>query len=778
MKSIFDLWPEKGEHCLFSARDGGHPEHHWVSDRAEAEAKARELDKAGCEVYFAPAAFEKQSRKQEMVVQVQSLWIDIDCGPKKPYAAVQEGLAAFSECVTTGRLPPPSAVVQSGHGLHAYWKFSEPIVCERWKPLAEAFKAYLRSIDLKIDPACTADGARVMRVPGTHNRKTQPLKVEVHFSEAAYDPAELEELTRDFAKPESGRPESSRWTAGMEQEFPPARIESIEEGCAQMAHVKAEGGAVSEPLWRAALSVLWRCEGGKDLIHEWSKGDPRYDTAETTAKADGTQGPYTCETFAELGGDERCTGCPHKGKVKSPIILGQSRLPALPVVLDGEVLPPGGTWTDERLAAAFTHKFADRLRYVAAWGVWMIWDGRRWRRDETLEAKDLARRVCQAVASQAKDNGKGLGSRRTIDAVEALARADRKHAATVDQWDADPLLLNTPGGMIMLGSEPEVLPHDPERHQTRMTAVAPDFEMDTPLWDAVLDRITGGDVELQAFLQRVMGYGLTGETGEHAVFFLYGKGANGKSVFVETVAGILGDYRSNAPVDTFMSSSNDRHSTELARMQGARLVTATETPEGRRWDEAKIKALTGGDMITARFMRQDDFEFKPQFKLVISGNHKPGLRSVDEAMRRRMHLIPFDVTIPPEERDPQLFEKLRREWPGILAWMVKGFMEWRRIGLAPPASVRAASDEYLEDEDSFGQWLEGNVEEDPSGFMLTGLLYADWQGYCIRAGEHAGTERQFSQKLRDKGFERHRTNTGRGFKVRLVKKIWTYFRGW
>ena len=199
-------------------------------------------------------------------------------------------------------------------------------------------------------------------------------------------------------------------------------------------------------------------------------------------------------------------------------------------------------------------------------------------------------------------------------------------------------------------------------------------------------------------------------------------------------------------------------------------MTATETPEGRRWDEAKIKALTGGDMITARFMRQDDFEFKPQFKLVISGNHKPGLRSVDEAMRRRMHLIPFDVTIPPEERDPQLFEKLRREWPGILAWMVKGFMEWRRIGLAPPASVRAASDEYLEDEDSFGQWLEGNVEEDPSGFMLTRLLYADWQGYCIRAGEHAGTERQFSQKLRDKGFERHRTNTGRGFKVRLVKK--------
>ena len=156
---------------------------------------------------------------------------------------------------------------------------------------------------------------------------------------------------------------------------------------------------------------------------------------------------------------------------------------------------------------------------------------------------------------------------------------------------------------------------------------------------------------------------LTGITREHALFFGHGTGANGKSVFVSTVAGMMGNYHRSAPIETLTASSSDRHPTDLAGLRGARLVTAVETEEGRRWAESKIKALTGGDMIAARFMRQDFFEYTPQFKLMIAGNHKPGLRSVDEAIRRRFHLIPFTVTIPPEERDLELGDKLKGECP-------------------------------------------------------------------------------------------------------------------
>ena len=218
----------------------------------------------------------------------------------------------------------------------------------------------------------------------------------------------------------------------------------------------------------------------------------------------------------------------------------------------------------------------------------------------------------------------------------------------------------------------------PGDYCTKQTTVSAGGEC--PLWDAFLKRVTNDDAELAAFLQRICGYCLTGSTKEHALFFLHGTGANGKSVFIDTVAGILGDYHRTAPIETFTASPTDRHPTDIASLRGARLVTAVETEEGRRWDESKIKALTGGDMIAARFMRQDFFEYRPQFKLVIAGNHKPGLRSVDEAIRRRFHLIPFNVTIPEGERDLELAEKLRAEWPGILAWMIEGCLDWQRQG--------------------------------------------------------------------------------------------------
>ena len=186
----------------------------------------------------------------------------------------------------------------------------------------------------------------------------------------------------------------------------------------------------------------------------------------------------------------------------------------------------------------------------------------------------------------------------------------------------------------------------------------------------------------------------------------------------------MGDYCRIAPIETFTASISERHPTDLAGLRGARLVSAVETEEGRRWAESKIKALTGGDKISARFMRQDFFEFIPQFKLLIAGNHKPGLRSVDEAIRRRFYLIPFTVTIPAEERDPALLEKHKTEVPGILHWMIEGCLQWQQRGLAPPSVVTAATAAYLEAEDAIAAWIADCCEIDPNHWERRNDLFA------------------------------------------------------
>jgi putative DNA primase/helicase len=302
----------------------------------------------------------------------------------------------------------------------------------------------------------------------------------------------------------------------------------------------------------------------------------------------------------------------------------------------------------------------------------------------------------------------------------------------------------------------EIRSHRREDYATKMTGCAPDPGGNCPLWLSFLRRITADDPDFQDFLQRVAGYSLTGITHDHAMFFLFGTGANGKSVFTGTLSGVLGDYAKTAPVETFTVSGVERHPTDLAGFQGARLVTAIETEDGHRWAESKIKGLTGGDKIAARFMRADFFEYVPQFKLMVAGNHKPGLRSVDEAMRRRLHLVPFTVTIPKEERDPRLCEKLRDEWPGILQWAIDGCLAWQLHGLNPPNVVLEATNEYFEAEDALGRWIEEACATGPSFSAKAGTLFAKWRDWCKETEEYVGSQKKFSQMLEARGHSRAR----------------------
>lgn len=258
------------------------------------------------------------------------------------------------------------------------------------------------------------------------------------------------------------------------------------------------------------------------------------------------------------------------------------------------------------------------------------------------------------------------------------------------------------------------------------------------------------DAELIAYLQRLAGYWLTGITREHAIVFLHGQGGNGKSVFLDTLLYVLGDYGRTAPMSVFLASGRNEHPTELAGLQGARLVAANETNISGAWNEARLKSLSGGDRIAARFIRGNYYEYTPQFKLLLVGNVKPTFAGVDAAMRRRLHLVSFDHTPPVPDRE--LLEKLKGEAPGILAWMIEGCVAWQKEGLNPPLSILKATTEYLDDQDTLGRWLsdECNLGEKLSASSTE--LYASYKRWCEECREIELKLRQFVMRLKDRGF--------------------------
>lgn len=420
---------------------------------------------------------------------------------------------------------------------------------------------------------------------------------------------------------------------------------------------------------------------------------------------------------------------------------------------------------DDELALSFTAVYGQDLKYVALWNQWFQWDGTRWAEDDTLNCYDRARNICRARARlMDKERAAGdVASAKTVSAIERLARADRAHAAVTSQFDADPMLLNTPTGTMDLRTG-ELRPHSRTDWITKRAAVGPSNE-GAPKWREFLKRVTGGDRHLEQYLQRIFGYSLTGLTTEHAFFFFYGSGANGKSTYINTMTQILGDYATVASTETFVETTGQQHPTDLAMLRGARLVTAQEIDEGRRWALSKMKHLTGGDPVTARFVRADFFTYVPQFKLCISANHRPGLRAVDEAIKRRLHVVPFTVFIPPSERDPRLVEALKAEWGAILAWAIEGCVEWQMHGLDQPQAVRDATAAYLTDEDVFAHWIDDACDQLPSYQEPIKALYASYRRWAEHAGERVLGSKRFSQALAERGFQRVKMGAGdsRGF---------------
>ena len=435
--------------------------------------------------------------------------------------------------------------------------------------------------------------------------------------------------------------------------------------------------------------------------------------------------------------------------------------------------------TEDNAAQRFASLYADRLRYCHNSGAWFEWTGAIWRQNGTGLALQWARELARDLVKSEPDKVRYVSSKTSFaSGVERFARGDPALAVTSDFWNRDPYLLGTPGGTVDLRTG-KLTEADPQDGISKSTAIPVAIKATCPLWLRFLDETTGADTELIRFLQQFLGYCLTGDTKEHALLFGYGPGGNGKSVLLNTAAGILGSYATTAAMETFASSHGDKHPTDLAMLRGARLVTASETEEGRAWAEARIKAITGGDPISARFMRQDFFTFTPAFKLFIVGNHKPVLRNVDEAARRRFCIVPFTRT--PSRPDRDLETKLKDEWPAILRWMIDGCLDWQQNGLVRPKSVLDATSEYFGAQDVVGQFLDEECDFEPGNTWRTvaaGELFAAWSNYAKAAGESPGTQKGFADILERRGLEKHRTKHARMYVgVRLKPAAETYRYG-
>jgi len=404
--------------------------------------------------------------------------------------------------------------------------------------------------------------------------------------------------------------------------------------------------------------------------------------------------------------------------------------------------------------AQFFKQYENSMIYVKSWNTWLEWRDGRWQDDETGVALHLARNICKKASTEAQkrsDLGQKaqkiatvLSSRKMFTNVSGICQTDPRHAAIPAQFDADPWILNTPDGVVDLKTG-DMRPARRDDYSRKTTAVSPGGAC--PVWQKFLHKATAGDVELMSYMQRVAGYFLSGSTAEQIFFFVYGTGGNGKGTFQHQIEWLMNSYWKKSNMETFTEQRFQKHAAEIAFFHGSRLVTASETEEGKRWNESRIKEMTGGDPITTEFKYGNPFTFIPSFKLFFTGNHKPMLRNVDEAIRRRLHMIPFTVEIPAKDRDKNLETKLRAEGSGILKWAIEGCLEWQKQGLNPPDRVLATTDEYFEDQDTIGNFIDEKCELHSSLWVPTSLLYSAYTNWARSSGEYALPRKRFIDQL-------------------------------
>jgi putative DNA primase/helicase len=423
----------------------------------------------------------------------------------------------------------------------------------------------------------------------------------------------------------------------------------------------------------------------------------------------------------------------------------------------------GRPLTDLWTARLLVERYGEDIRYAYDRGKWFIWDGCRYAIDETGQIDRLAKETINAIyrlgADASGDCRKNLLAHASktentsrIRSVLELARSERGVAITTAAFDCDLWLFNVENGTIDLRSG-EIREHRRDDLITMLSPVAYDPAATSPRFDAFLRHIFAENRAVIDFLQRAVGYSLTGVTREQVFFILWGGGANGKTTLVKALMRLFADYAKRASISAFMERRDDKVRNDLARLAGARFVAAVEAKRGGTLDETVIKELTGEDPFVARFLFHEEFEYLPQMKIWLATNYRPKIHGTDEAIWRRPQLLPFDVTIPKEQQDKELAAKLYEELPGILAWAVSGCLRWQAEGLNPPDDVRAAVKEYRHAEDHIGHFIDEECEVADIYCVTFGALYEAYRDWCSRRDEEPYAENPFARQLTARRFE-------------------------
>jgi len=443
-----------------------------------------------------------------------------------------------------------------------------------------------------------------------------------------------------------------------------------------------------------------------------------------------------------------------------------------------------GIGNGERLV----YYYGENVCYCYGLKTWMQWENRRWSLDAKAEVEAMAKETARLILKEmevALEKARLAGEDdKALEALESAYRLQERRAASAhgvndmlrlaqsepgvevksSALDADPMLFNVLNGTVDLRTG-ELRPHQRGDHITKLAPVEYHPGASCPLWRAFLDRVFAGNQELIAYIQRAVGYSLTGLVTEQCLFFLFGTGRNGKTVFIQTGLGILGDYGQKAPTGLIMKRDRDdggRASPDMARLRGARLAVTAEVDEGNCMGEARVKDLTGGDRVIARPLYCDPIEFDPTHKLWVYGNHKPAIRGADEGIWRRIRLVPFTVTIPEEEVDKDLITKLWGERNGIFMWMLTGCLDWQRAGsLGTPQVVADATSQYRQESDRLGEFLEELCVVADYARVSKGDLYSAYSDWAKTSGEHPVSKKKLGIRLLERGFNEDRTASGR-----------------
>lgn len=731
--------------------------HHPVSTIAEAVSKALEISGAVRNAYFACAEYlTADNRKGENVNGACLYWADIDCGAEKAasgkgYPTKKEAMGALAAFCKAACLPEPSIVVDSGNGLHCYWQFADFIPREEWQRLARKLKALTAIHGLLADPSRTADIASVLRVPGTMNWKdtanpknvtTKRLTAPVVFSEFA--------AALDRAMPDAVTSAANAFAAAIEKRPPPP--ETTEEIALAKSMLAAIPADCDRETWRnvvwAVMATGWTY--AEDLAREWSMTAPDAFDEGAFQKVVGSYKPGGGIGFGSLF---------HIAKQHGWVE---------PDSLDGERFT--GSGGDVKNGQIFAKVHRNKLLHVHETNEWLQFDMRAgWigahPGEEDRAGKAVLSQMRDIAAKRYREAPEDPKTKRLMAHVERTSKANNLRAmiemakseagmtVRLSEFDTDPMLLGVANGVLNLRAA-RLLPVSPDVLVSKRCNVAYEPGAECPIFRCFMDDVQP-DEEMRAFLQRWAGYCLTGSVNEQKFIFAYGGGANGKSVFIELLAWLLGDYARKIATEMLMhhQRSPQGPSPDIVALKGVRLAYANETEEGRRLAEARVKDMTGGDTLTGRVpYGKADITFSPSHKLMIVGNHRPEITDNSFGMWRRVALTPFDVTIPEDQRDPQLLDKLKSEGAGILNWVLEGLRQWQKTGLQVPKKIAAATAAYRDEQDLIGEWIADHCDTGAGCIARKEQIYKAYRNWSLANGHHPLAQGRLTRRLNERGY--------------------------